>query len=665
MANIIKPKRSTVAAKVPTTSDIVNGEIAINSTDKKIYTNASGTITQVGAGALTALSDVVVTSPTNGQNLQYNGTNWVNASGGGGGGDVTGAASSTDNAITRFDGTTGKVIQNSTVIVDDTGSVTGVNALTAESLVVNNNATLGSSNTDTLEVKSRITSDLDPNTNNAKDIGSSGRNWRDAFFGRTLHTVNLELTGTTSFDGSQGTSGQVLTSQGTGATPIWTTPSAGAVTSVSGTSPVASSGGATPAISLESGYGDTQNPYASKTENNFLAAPNGTAGAPTFRAIVAADIPTLNQNTTGTASNVTGTVAIANGGTGQTTANAGLNALLPSQTGNSGKVLSTDGTNTSWITSGGGGGSFFSPYIFTATASQTTFAIGVSLDAIQVFINGALQIPSTDYTISGTNVVLTTGAPLDAKVQVNVYTTFDVADTYSTAVIDTNFAAKTTLGDLAYLDTVGTTQIDNTSVTVGKLSATGTPSATTFLRGDGSWAIPSSLLAGQVIETISSVCDGSVVTVQSGSYTIQNVTTQQTFVGATVTDINGSSIDYTPPTGTTRVQYEFQFSSYWVGAHAINDYIFLIDGVEVVFARHNRSAQYLEDRSVFQWTIAIGGTANANTGRQATWTTSKNMKMRFRNYGASNYANLHGTTYWNGTTGNQFSMPHIKITAIA
>lgn len=92
------------------------------------------------------------------------------------------------------------------------------------------------------------------------------------------------------------------------------------VTSVSGTSPVASSGGTTPAISLASGYGDTQNPYASKTANFFLAAPNGTAGVPTFRAIVAADIPTLNQNTTGTASNVTGTVAIANGGTGATTA---------------------------------------------------------------------------------------------------------------------------------------------------------------------------------------------------------------------------------------------------------------------------------------------------------------------------------------------------------
>lgn len=128
----------------------------------------------------------------------------------------------------------------------------------------------------------------------------------------------------------------------------------GTVTSVTGTSPVVSSGGNTPAISLASGYGDTQNPYASKTANYVLAAPNGSSGVPTFRAIVAADIPTLNQNTTGTAGNVTGTVAIANGGTGQTTANAALNAFLPSQTGNSGKYLTTDGTNSSWATAGGG-----------------------------------------------------------------------------------------------------------------------------------------------------------------------------------------------------------------------------------------------------------------------------------------------------------------------
>ena len=41
---------------------------------------------------------------------------------------------------------------------------------------------------------------------------------------------------------------------------------------------------------------------------------------------------------------------VANGGTGQTTANNALNALLPSQTGNSGEFLTTDGTDSSWGT---------------------------------------------------------------------------------------------------------------------------------------------------------------------------------------------------------------------------------------------------------------------------------------------------------------------------
>jgi hypothetical protein len=102
------------------------------------------------------------------------------------GGDVVGPASATDNAVARYDTTTGKLLQNSLVIIDDTGSVTGVNALTAQSLTVNNNATLGSSNTDTLEVNARITTDLEPNTDAAKDIGTSGRNWRDGFFSRNL-----------------------------------------------------------------------------------------------------------------------------------------------------------------------------------------------------------------------------------------------------------------------------------------------------------------------------------------------------------------------------------------------------------------------------------------------------------------------------------------------
>jgi hypothetical protein len=60
------------------------------------------------------------------------------------------------------------------------------------------------------------------------------------------------------------------------------------------------------------------NALAGATTSGQYLRGNGTNVQ--MSAIQAADVPTLNQNTTGTASNVTGTVAVANGGTGATTA---------------------------------------------------------------------------------------------------------------------------------------------------------------------------------------------------------------------------------------------------------------------------------------------------------------------------------------------------------
>jgi len=133
--------------------------------------------------------------------------------------------------------------------------------------------------------------------------------WENAFLTDGTGISITEGAGTITITNSAPDQTVALTGAGTtsisGTYPNFTITSndafTGTVTSVSGTSPVASSGGTTPAISLASGYGDTQNPYASKTANYVLAAPNGSSGVPTFRAIVAADIPTLNQNTTGTA----------------------------------------------------------------------------------------------------------------------------------------------------------------------------------------------------------------------------------------------------------------------------------------------------------------------------------------------------------------------------
>jgi len=129
-------------------------------------------------------------------------------------------------------------------------------------------------------------------------------------------TINANLTGDVTSIGNASTLATVnsnvgaftnanITVNAKGLITAASSGSPGGVTSVTGTSPVVSSGGTTPAISLASGYGDTLNPYASKTANFVLAAPDGTAGVPTFRAVVAADIPTLNQSTTGSAATLT------------------------------------------------------------------------------------------------------------------------------------------------------------------------------------------------------------------------------------------------------------------------------------------------------------------------------------------------------------------------
>jgi hypothetical protein len=117
----------------------------------------------------------------------------------------------------------------------------------------------------------------------------------------------------------------------------------GTVTSVSGTAPInVATGTTTPVISLASNYGDTQNPYASKTANYVLAAPNGSAGVPTFRALVSGDVTGLGTMATQNANAVAITGGTINGTViGGTTPAAGTFTTITGQT----EVLRGTGQN--------------------------------------------------------------------------------------------------------------------------------------------------------------------------------------------------------------------------------------------------------------------------------------------------------------------------------
>jgi hypothetical protein len=168
----------------------------------------------------------------------------------------------------------------------------------------------------------------------------------------------------------------------------------------------------------------------------------------------------------------------------------------------------------------------------------------------------------------------------------------------------------------------------------------------------------------RILEYVASPCDGSIVTTASGQYSWPNVTTQQGGSAAYQT-VTGSDIYYCPPPGTREVKYQFTFSLYWVpnSTHSINDYKFYVGDNEILRARHNRSAQYIENRYMFEWTIPINGILNNNVGSVATWHEAKRLYMTFRWYGSANNSNHHGTTYWDGTTSNQFNIPILSIVA--
>lgn len=70
MANIFKPKRSSTAAKVPTTTDLASGEIGVNMADQKVYINNGTSVVQVGAGKLSAIGETSISSPASTQYLR-------------------------------------------------------------------------------------------------------------------------------------------------------------------------------------------------------------------------------------------------------------------------------------------------------------------------------------------------------------------------------------------------------------------------------------------------------------------------------------------------------------------------------------------------------------------------------------------------------------------
>ena len=184
-----------------------------------------------------------------------------------------------------------------------------------------------------------------------------------------------------------------------------------------------------------------------------------------------------------------------------------------------------------------------------------------------------------------------------------------------------------------------------------------------FNFGDGS----TQSSATGILEKIWVPCDGRTVSTKSGNnMSITNVTGQQSFAGTNYYDCTGSSIVYTPPTGTTLVIYEYAFQIARWDSYGICHFKFQIDSTVITNSYFNLSMDsQLEDLCHFKFPINIGGTTNADTGQLASWGSSRTLVLRGRRYGGSNEQRIHNTEYSDGSGTQRFHQPCVGVTAIA
>jgi hypothetical protein len=408
MANSIKIKRSAVAAKVPLTTDLALGELAINTYDGKLYMKKDdGT-------------ESIVTVNT----------------GGAGSGDVVGPGSSTDNAITRFDGVTGLLIQDSTATLDDSGilSVSGANisGLTASYAV----ATDGSSNlvsvantgtgdnvlatsptliTPALGTPTALVGTNISGTASGLSIGGNAGTVTDGVYTTDTSTVtNTMLAGSIANSKLVNSS---ITINGS-VTALGGSVNVGTVTSVTATSPISSTGGAAPDISI-SAAGTATSGYLSSTDwNTFndkgdgaVVSITGTANeidvsSPT--GAVTLSLPaTINADTTGSAATLTTARDIAgvsfNGSASIDIPLSNLNEVTIG-TPLVNQVLRYNGTawaNANSDTSSAGTGVVF----YNATPNITP--VGAN-NAIPISTFATIPVTTAEVTITGTAVSDTT-----------------------------------------------------------------------------------------------------------------------------------------------------------------------------------------------------------------------------------------------------------------
>ena len=165
----------------------------------------------------------------------------------------------------------------------------------------------------------------------------------------------------------------------------------------------------------------------------------------------------------------------------------------------------------------------FTPAIdyFSGTGSATAFTLSrpvASVAQVQVTIDNVAQNPSTAFTISGSTITFTS-APLSGTNNIYVY--------YTSPITQVIAPGQSTVGLTA-------------------LSATGTQSSSTYLRGDNTWA---TLTIPPQIQPISASVAANALTISASALTLDFRST--TLGSGTVTTVTGTPSNLVISSGST------------------------------------------------------------------------------------------------------------------